>query len=172
MPSQFGVITGDVISRHGGVIPAWGTAQIFGIGRIIGVGDSVGHALPLVGEGIRYSIESGRYLGDMIARSITDGIFPSKILQKYTRWWNNRYRLSFTFAQCANEIMSEYKDDDWDRDMERLGQFSSDDIGSLLRAEVSIKMLLRIFLKNPDMLWRIPFLAWKRKRKNLVSERL
>jgi flavin-dependent dehydrogenase len=55
-----GLPVGALIERNFGIIPSDGVAPRFLHGRIISVGDAAGQALPLIGEGIPYSVEAGR----------------------------------------------------------------------------------------------------------------
>lgn len=148
---QYGVKTGRHIANHGGIIPNIGALKVFGKGRIIGVGDVVGHALPLVGEGIRYCIEIGRHVGALVKQNLQDKRTPESVIADYTAWWNHRWRRSFAWSQWLNERISQYNDDSWDRGLRRLGKLAPDDLARLLQAELSAGVVMRIALANRDL---------------------
>ena len=145
------VRTGECVSKHGGVIPNWGPCTQFGRGRIIGVGDSVGQALPTVGEGIRYCIEVGNYVGKLLADCVQRNSNPEAVTADYTKWWNKRYRKSFNASQWLNEKISAYTNADWNRGLHRLARVRPDDFARMLQADVSPTVALRIAIANRDL---------------------
>lgn len=145
------VRTGECVSKHGGVIPNWGPCTQFGRGRIIGVGDSVGQALPTVGEGIRYCIEVGNYVGNLLADCVRSNANPEDVTANYTRWWNKRYRRSFNASQWLNERISAYTNADWNRGLHRLARVRPDDFAKMLQADISPTVALRIAIANRDL---------------------
>ncbi len=145
------VHAGSLVSKHGGIIPNWGANKIFGANRIVGVGDAVGQALPLVGEGIRYCIETGNLVGKLLADTLKQGTPPSVMLSAYTKWWNKRYRTSFSASQWINERISTYDDASWDRSLRRLRHLRPDDVASLLQADVGAGTALRVMMANRDL---------------------
>ncbi len=148
---SIGVQTGDCVSKHGGVIPNWGPCTQFGRGRIIGVGDCVGQALPTVGEGIRYCIEVGNYVGTRLADCVRSNGNPDVVTANYTKWWNKRYRRSFNASQWLNERISGYTNADWNRGLHRLARVRSDDFARMVQADISPAVALRIAIANRDL---------------------
>src|SRR4030095_5770601 len=108
-----------------------GAAGTFLHGRIISVGDSAGQALALVGEGIRYSIESGRRAGEAIASALRHPDRDGSLLRSYEQWWTQTYRRRFDLAQKANVRMSSFDDSDWNQVARLLARLSGDEIASL-----------------------------------------
>lgn len=151
---RFSVRIGDLLEMHSGVIPANRIPMNFGLGRVIAVGDSVNQALPLLGEGIRYSIECGRKLGEIIKEGRQRGDRPSSMLLRYMKWWDARYRWTFWLAQRVNETISRYDDAHWDRGIRRLSRLSPHDVGLLMRMELDPWMCMRIAAANPDLPFR------------------
>lgn len=145
------VMTGSCISRHGGVIPNWGPCTRFGRGRVIGVGDSVGQALPTVGEGIRYCIEVGNYVGKLLVDGVRTNGSTEAVTASYTKWWNKRYRRSFNASQWLNEKISAYTNADWNRGLRRLARVRPDDFAKMLQADISPSVALRIAIANRDL---------------------
>ena len=149
--ARIDVRTGECLSKHGGVIPNWGPCTQFGRGRIIGVGDSVGQALPTVGEGIRYCIEVGNYVGRLLAACVQSNGKPEAVTANYTKWWNKRYRRSFNASQWLNEKISAYTNTDWNRGLHRLARVRPDDFAKMLQADISPTVALRIAIANRDL---------------------
>ena len=159
---RYGVKTGQHIANQGGIIPNVGALQVFGKGRIIGIGDVVGHALPLVGEGIRYCIEIGRYVGALVNDHLQNKRTPESIIAQYTDWWNTRWRRPFAWSQWLNERITQYNDDSWDRGLRRLGKIAPDDIARLLQADLTPGVVMRIALANRDLPMKIARAYFKR----------
>ncbi len=149
--ASIAIRTGACVSKHGGVIPNWGPCTQFGRGRIIGVGDSVGQALPTVGEGIRYCIEVGNYVGNLLADCVRNNGNPEAVTASYTKWWNKRYRKSFNASQWLNEKISGYTNADWNRGLHRLARVRPDDFAKMLQADISPTVALRIAIANRDL---------------------
>lgn len=149
--SRYNVRIGQRVANHGGIIPNVGALNVFGKGRVIGVGDVVGQALPLVGEGIRYCIEIGRYVGARVVEHLQEKRTIESVLADYTAWWNARWRRPFAWSQWLNERITQYQDDDWDRGLRRLGKIAPDDVARLLQAELSMSVVLRIAIANRDL---------------------
>ncbi len=148
---RYGVKTGRHVSNHGGIIPNVGALQAFGKGRIIGIGDVVGHALPLVGEGIRYCIEIGRYVGALVNENLQGKRTTDSVIADYTAWWNHLWRRPFAWSQWLNERITQYNDDGWDRGLRRLGKIAPDDVARLLQAELTPGVVMRIAMANRDL---------------------
>lgn len=146
---RFGVRVGDLVHKHFGVIPAAAALERAVFGDVIAVGDSACQALPLVGEGIRYCIESGRIAGTQIARAYRDPGRSAHHLEVYQRWWDEHYRATFEHAQRANERMCTFTDDQWDAATRFLGALPGDTLASALRMELSPWGWLGAALKNP-----------------------
>lgn len=153
---------GKLLESHTGIIPAAGPARRFQFGRVIAVGDSVGQALPLVGEGIRYCIEAGRKLGDEMAAALLAGVeFDGR---GYQRWWDQRYRARFELAQVINERISGYDDARWDSKVRMLSLLSPEDVGAALRMDYSAQSLVRFVGRHPQECLRF---GWERLKSRL-----
>jgi digeranylgeranylglycerophospholipid reductase len=141
---RLGLRLGEPVERHFGVIPADGVPPAFACGRLVGVGDAVGQALPLVGEGIRYAIEAGRHLGRGLALALTGAQSHAQVFRAYEAWWKGRYGRPFALAQRLNERMARFSDREWDDALPLLGRFAPDDVARLLRVEIGGRLALRI----------------------------
>jgi len=149
MPKRLNLKIGDLQERHFGVIPSDGPSAVFVHGKCIAVGDAVGQALPLVGEGIRFCIDSGRHAGEAIAHALKDSRNEDAYLQVYVDWWNKKHRRSFTVAQKTNFRVSAYDDAKWDEKVGMLTLFNGDLMAAFLRGEFSYKSIFILLSRNP-----------------------
>jgi digeranylgeranylglycerophospholipid reductase len=151
-------LTGPV-ERHFGVIPSDGPCRRVVYDRVIAVGDSVGQALPLVGEGIRYCVEAGRCAGAALADALRDsGRYPEH-LRRYETWWQRGYYRAFVRAQRVNEHISHYHDRQWDDKVSFLELLDGDAMAAFLRMDLTVPQALGLVLKSPGAflragLWR------------------
>jgi digeranylgeranylglycerophospholipid reductase len=147
-PESLGVRVGALIEKHFGVVPCDGTAACFLHGRIVSVGDAAGQALPLVGEGIRYSVEAGRWAGDAIAAALRNPDITDVALRSYQHWWDSKYRRRFTLAQRANEKMSRFSDRKWHQVTGLLEGLSGDEVAALLRMDYGHFLAWKLAIKG------------------------
>lgn len=148
-PARLGLRLGPLIDRHFGVIPSDHAPQRSVFGALAAVGDSACHALPLVGEGIRYSIESGRVLGRSLASALQGDAHAPGALARYEAWWDGTYRAAFARAQQANLKMARFTDAQWDAAARFLGALPPDDLACALRVELSPWGWLRGAIRRP-----------------------
>ena len=147
-PEVLGVRLGALIEKHFGVIPSDGPAACFLHGRIVSVGDAAGQALPLVGEGIRYSVEAGRRAGDAIAAALRNPDITDVALRSYQHWWDSKYRRRFTLAQRANEKMGQLSDRKWHQVTGLLEGLSGDEVAALLRMDYGRFLAWKLAIKG------------------------
>jgi digeranylgeranylglycerophospholipid reductase len=145
---DLGLRVGALIEKHFGVIPCDGTAPGFLHGRIISVGDAAGQALPLIGEGIRYSVEAGRKAGEAIAAALGDPSGGEAALRSYQSWWDDKYRIRFTLAQRANEKMGRFSDRRWHQAIGLLKGLSGDEMAALLRMEFGRWLAFKLAMRG------------------------
>jgi digeranylgeranylglycerophospholipid reductase len=145
---DLGLRVGALIEKHFGVIPSDGTAPGFLHERIISAGDAAGQALPLIGEGIRYSVEAGRKAGEAIAAALRDPSSAEASLRSYQSWWDEKYRTRFTLAQRANEKMGRFSDRRWHQATGLLKGLSGDEMAALLRMEFGHLLALKLVMRS------------------------
>jgi len=148
---------GELLEKHFGVIPVDGAAGRFVHGRVVTVGDSAGQALALVGEGIRYSIESGRRAGDAIVAALQNPNAEASSLSRYEQWWRQAYARRFKVAQEINVRITAFKDSQWNRVAAILAHVSGDEVASLLRMEFGKRLGLKLAWRTGwrGLLWLI-----------------
>jgi digeranylgeranylglycerophospholipid reductase len=146
--AALGLRVGAEIEKHFGVIPSDGAGLGFLHGRVISVGDAAGQALPLVGEGIRYSVEAGRKAGEAIAAALRNPGGAEASLRSYQSWWEDKYRVRFTLAQRANEKMGRFSDRRWNQAAGLLKGLSGDEMAALLRMEFGRLLVLKLGMRG------------------------
>lgn len=147
--ARFGLRLGAMTGKHFGVIPAADAPVTCVHEGVLAVGDSACQALPLVGEGIRYCIESGREAGRALAGAMLEPEREREHLESYGAWWSGRYRDRFEHAQRANRAMSGFTDRQWDVAAGFLASLSGDDLAAALRMELGATGWLRAAVRRP-----------------------
>jgi digeranylgeranylglycerophospholipid reductase len=143
-----GLRVGALIEKNFGIIPSDGVAPRFLHGRIISVGDAAGQALPLIGEGIRYSVEAGREAGEAIAAAFRDPSGAEAYLRSYQSWWDDKYRARFNLAQRANEKMGRFSDRRWHQATGLLKNLSGDEMAALLRMDFGRRLAFKLVMRG------------------------
>ncbi len=151
-----GLRLGRLIERRAGIIPADGAAASFVHGRIVSVGDSAGQALPLIGEGIRYSIDGGRKVGQVLAEALKHPSDYSSRLRGYQEWWDRKHRSAFSIAQSINLRLAAKRDADWDESVEGVSKIPLEITASLLRMRFSVKRAALFAVSHPVMMLSMP----------------
>ena len=141
----------QVIETHHGVIPSEGPRRRLIYDRLVAVGDSGGQANPIVGEGIRYCVESGRRLGKALSEAIGAMHLREQILRGYARWWHRQYGRSFILAQQVNRRIASYDAADWDRAIRRVRSFSPSEVATVLRFEIGVPQILGLMARHPSL---------------------
>lgn len=150
-PARLGLRTGRLIEKHFGVLPSEAPNRQAVFGNIVCVGDSAMQALPLIGEGIRYCIEAGRFAGNAIALAAHEPEAASKHLATYERWWRRRYAYQFWLAWKMNLRIASFTDHQWDMVSTVMQGLSPDAIARGLRSEIRPLELARFALRRPRL---------------------
>ena len=146
---RLGVRGGKMLERHAGVIPSEGPAERLVYGRCVAVGDCVGQALPLVGEGIRFCIDAGRRAGAALGSALENEGRAAHFLGEYERWWLKRLRRRLVLGQRANERITRYDDPTLDRKIGHISSLDGEFVAACLRIEVTAGLALRFFARRP-----------------------
>jgi digeranylgeranylglycerophospholipid reductase len=141
---RFGLQIGSLVESHFGVIPSVTASAEFCHGRIICAGDSVGQALPLIGEGIRFSIEAGRSAGAAVAEALQGSRDHVEAFGDYESKWKARHQRAFDLAERINKRIARFQDADWDQCIPMLEGFSGDEVARILRMELGVGLSARI----------------------------
>lgn len=143
-PAELGLRPGAVIARHGGVVPSAGLADACRWGRAVGVGDAIGQARPLVGEGIVASIQAGRALGAALGASQ-----PEAAVDDYWQVWRAGHAAVYARSLAGNHRLSTMSDERWDESVRRIGWLRGPAVATLLRGQLGTAELVKLAFTNP-----------------------
>jgi digeranylgeranylglycerophospholipid reductase len=138
------------IELHYGFIPNEGPRTPIVYDRLILVGDSAGQANPLVLEGIRYAIEYGRLAGNIAMRQNCS----KEGLEEYEKIWKDKNQAMITSALRVQKRWIGLSDEEWNREIDILGEMSVDEFIDFIKAEFSIGKLLKFALNHPKLATR------------------
>ncbi|MGB7952922.1 MAG: NAD(P)/FAD-dependent oxidoreductase [Candidatus Nitrosopolaris sp.] len=138
------------IELHYGFIPNEGPRTPIVYDRLILVGDSAGQANPLVLEGIRYAIEYGRLAGNIAMRQNCS----KEGLAEYEKIWKDKNQAMITSALRVQKRWIGLSDEEWNREIDILGEMSVDEFIDFIKAEFTIGKLLKFALNHPKLATR------------------
>jgi digeranylgeranylglycerophospholipid reductase len=138
------------IEMHSGLMPVIPprATQLVGKGLMV-VGDAAGQGSTLLGEGIRYAIEAGRFAG----RALVDagGDFTPHGLASYPRAWRRHTGRDLTISYAVNKRIANYHDDDWDRAIRRLDRLTPNQAARVFASDFSARWALGVLLTDPSL---------------------
>ena len=138
------------IELHYGFIPNEGPRTPIVYDRLILVGDSAGQSNPLVLEGIRYAIEYGRLAGNIAMRQNCS----KEGLAQYEKIWKDKNQAMITSALRVQKRWIGLSDEEWNREIDILGEMSVDEFIDFIKAEFTIGKLLKFALNHPKLATR------------------
>lgn len=136
---------------HYGLVPNQGLVRKTVFDNLILVGDSAGHANPLVLEGIRYAIRYGLLAGKVASSSILQGSTSEKSLLKYEEIWKKEI---FTKINSAYKVQSRWlglSDEEWDRELDIIGQLSFEEFLDFIKADFGLASMIRLATHHPRL---------------------
>ena len=138
------------IELHYGFIPNEGPRTPIVYDRLILVGDSAGQSNPLVLEGIRYAIEYGRLAGNIAMKQNCS----KEGLAEYEKIWKDKNQAMITSALRVQKRWIGLSDEEWNREIDILGEMSVDEFIDFIKAEFTIGKLLKFALNHPKLATR------------------
>jgi digeranylgeranylglycerophospholipid reductase len=133
----------QTVEYHTGLIPSEQFTERFAGDGILGVGDAVGNASSLLGEGIRWAIYAGRMAGEVAARALRDGDVSRAALEPFERQWRKRFGTDLRLAHKINLRISGWDDRKWDQRTELLKLLSPDQFAEALKTNLRGRWLWR-----------------------------
>jgi digeranylgeranylglycerophospholipid reductase len=119
------------------------------------VGDAAGVGSNLLGEGIRYAIESGRLAGTVVGQQIARDL-PDSYLQRYPRRWKRRYGRSLRLAHRLNLKISGFTPAQWDAALQLAASWSPATMGLALSTQLGPRLLARLLREtSPAQAYRL-----------------
>jgi len=152
--SRFGVdLRGaQPIEYHSGLIPSERFAARFAGDGIVGVGDAVGQASSLLGEGIRWAIHAGRMAGEVVGEAIERGDTSRRALAEFERRWSKRHGRDLRLAHKINERIARWDDRKWDERLELLKLLTPAQFVEALKTNLTGGWVLRFAVSHPRAL--------------------
>lgn len=132
------------IEHHSGLIPSERFAQTFVGDGILGVGDAVGQASSLLGEGIRWAIRAGQIAGDTGAKAIETGDTSRAALLSFEKVWRNEFGMNLRIAHRVNQRIAKWDSPKWDSRVDLLKKLSPAEFVEALKTNLTGKWLWRL----------------------------
>jgi digeranylgeranylglycerophospholipid reductase len=124
------------VEHHTGLIPSEQFTERFAGNGILGVGDAVGNASSLLGEGIRWAIHAGRMAGEVAAQALARGDVSRKALEPFEKQWRKRFGTDLRLAHKINLRISRYGDEKWDRRTDLLKLLTPDQFAEAMKTNL------------------------------------
>jgi digeranylgeranylglycerophospholipid reductase len=131
------------VEHHSGLIPSEQFTERFAGDGILGVGDAVGNASSLLGEGIRWAMHAGRMAGEVAARALDRGDVSRAALEPFERQWRKRFGTDLRLAHKINVRISGWNDRKWDQRTGLLKLLSPDQFAEALKTNLRGRWLWR-----------------------------
>ena len=143
------------VEHHTGLIPSEQFAERFAGNGILGIGDAVGNASSLVGEGIRWAIQAGRMAGQVAAKALANGDATRRALEPFERQWRKKFGVDLRLAHKINQRISRWDDAKWDQRTELLKLLSPDQFAEAMKTNLRGRWLWKFAAAQ----WGRPFKA-------------
>lgn len=139
------------IEYHHGVVPSQGVREEFVANGLVAVGDAVGQASALAGEGIRYAMIAGRMAGKVILEALESDDVSKSYLKRYEKEWKKKYGRNFAIAHEVNKRISKWTDEKWDSRLNILGDLTSEQFAQAMQSDFSPSWALKVLASNPSL---------------------
>jgi digeranylgeranylglycerophospholipid reductase len=132
------------VEYHAGLIPSERFARTFVGDGIMGVGDAVGQASSLLGEGIRWAIRAGRMAGETAAAAIESGDTSRQALLPFEQNWRKQFGMNLRLAHRINQRIARWDGPKWDSRVELLKKLSPAEFAEALKTNLTGKWLWKL----------------------------
>jgi len=132
------------IEYHAGLIPSERFARTFVGDGILGVGDAVGQASSLLGEGIRWAITAGQMAGETAAAAIESGDTSRQALLPFEQNWRKQFGMNLRLAHRVNQRIARWDGPKWDSRVELLKKLSPAQFAEALKTNLTGKWLWKL----------------------------
>jgi digeranylgeranylglycerophospholipid reductase len=122
-----------IIEFRAGAIPVGGLNKQFVTDNVVLVGDAAGQVHPVTGGGIGYAMVAGKFAGETLAESISQGNTSEDFLMQYEKRYREKYETEFTQSMGIRSIIA---DETEDSTLDKLAQLlQGEDIIELTRGK-------------------------------------
>jgi digeranylgeranylglycerophospholipid reductase len=143
------------IEHHAGLIPSERFAEHFAGDGIIGVGDAVGNASSLLGEGIRWAIVAGRMAGDVVNEALQRDDVSRQSLSVFESRWRAQFGADLRLAHRINRRIASWNSAKWDRRLELLKLLTPDQFVEALKSNLTGGWLWKFLRSHPSAVARL-----------------
>ena len=136
------------IEKHIGVLRTGKPPQRFVKNNVVLIGDTALQANPLVGEGIRFVMDSSRIASKWIKESIEKD--DLNLLKNYEKEWKRKYYRQFKIAFLLQQKTTKHTQNDnkIDSIVKKMDKISDKDFVKLLKGNISYFFLLKLRIKS------------------------
>jgi digeranylgeranylglycerophospholipid reductase len=124
------------VEHHTGLIPSECFAERFAGNGILGIGDAVGNASSLLGEGIRWAMHAGRMAGEAAARALAKSDVSRRALEPFERAWRKKFGADLRLAHGINERIARWDDRKWNAGAEILKLLTPDQFAEAMKTNL------------------------------------
>jgi digeranylgeranylglycerophospholipid reductase len=139
------------VEYHTGLFPSEAPPEKLVAAGLVATGDAGMQGSTLVGEGIRYAINSGRMAGRVVGAAIKQGDWSPRALSRYEDDWRAKYLREMQLSYKINRIIARFTDSQWDKGLDLLRHLSPDQAAALLKGDYSAKLGLQLVTRNPGL---------------------
>jgi digeranylgeranylglycerophospholipid reductase len=139
------------IEFHYGLIPNDGLSRKTVYDNLILVGDSAGHANPLVLEGIRYAIRFGRVAGRVASDAVQNNDTSEDALKPYETNWKKAIESKINSASKVQNRWIGLSDEQWDKELDVISELSADEFLDFIRADFGISKIVKLATHHPKL---------------------
>ena len=132
------------VEYHAGLIPSERFARTFVGDGIMGVGDAVGQASSLLGEGIRWAIRAGQMAGETAAAAIESGDTSRQALLPFEQNWRKQFGMNLRLAHRINQRIARWDGAKWDARVELLKKLSPAEFAEALKTNLTGRWLWKL----------------------------
>jgi digeranylgeranylglycerophospholipid reductase len=143
------------IEHHSGLIPSERFAEHFAGDGILGVGDAVGNASSLLGEGIRWAIVAGRMVGEVVAEALDRDDTSRRSLAVFEHRWRGRFGNDLRLAHRINRRIASWSSAKWDQRLELLKLLTPEQFIEALKTNLTGGWLWKFLREHPGALARV-----------------
>ncbi|MFB5597418.1 MAG: NAD(P)/FAD-dependent oxidoreductase, partial [Nitrosopumilaceae archaeon] len=115
------------------------------------VGDTAGHANPLVLEGIRYAIRYGRVAGEIAAKAIKSGDTSEESLAEYEEIWKKAIESKINSAGKVQQRWIGLSDEQWDKELDVIKELSSEEFLDFIKADFGLASIVKLATHHPKL---------------------
>jgi digeranylgeranylglycerophospholipid reductase len=136
------------LERHTGLIPSEQFVEKFAGDGILGIGDAVGNASSLLGEGIRWAMHAGRMAGEVASRALKKDDVSRAALEPFQRQWAKRYGADLKLAHQINLRISRWDDRKWDQRTELLKLLTPEQFAEAMKTNLRGRWLWKFAARH------------------------